>query len=95
MIIRDTKGIQILCVISLCFQSCATLLGGRVDSCQTTRPAVGGKQREIRPAALIGDILLFPPGIAIDFISHAMYKPCKDVQKERKEMQAIDPVYGK
>lgn len=78
------------------FSSCATVLGGRITSCQFNRPKAGDAPRQIRAAALVGDILLFPIGIAIDFATRAIYVPC-DAEKRadrKKRMRKIDPVYG-
>lgn len=64
-------------IVSLCFlfSSCATILGGPVTSYQTTKPAAGEPQREVRVAALIADILLFWPGAIVDFATGAIYRP--------------------
>jgi len=72
------KIIVILCcAVLICSSGCATILGGKVDSCQRAKPAPGGQSRKIRAGALIADILLggfiFP---AIDFATCAIYKPC-------------------
>lgn len=71
-------AIQVLCLIAATFylSSCATVFGGRVSECQRTMPAKGEPSREVRSAALILDLLLFPPGIAVDYATGAIYKPC-------------------
>lgn len=56
--------------------SCATVFGGQVSSCQRTKPAAGQPAREIRAGALIADVILFVPGVLVDFATGAIYKPC-------------------
>ncbi len=56
--------------------SCATVFGGRVSDCQRTKPAQGEPSRPLRAGALIADILLFWPGLIVDFATGAIYKPC-------------------
>jgi hypothetical protein len=56
--------------------SCATVFGGSVDECQRTKPSPGQPARQVRAAALVCDILLFWPGVFVDFATHAIYKPC-------------------
>ncbi|HEY0177344.1 MAG TPA: hypothetical protein VGC08_13260 [Pedobacter sp.] len=55
--------------------SCATVFGGRVTQAQRTRPSEGEPARKVRAVALIADIVLFLPGLAVDFITGAIYKP--------------------
>jgi hypothetical protein len=55
--------------------SCATVFGGRVTDYQRTKPAPGEPARKVRAVALICDILLFWPGVGVDFLTHAIYKP--------------------
>jgi hypothetical protein len=55
---------------------CATVFGGRVDDCQRTRPSSGEPSRRVRAGAMIADILLFWPGLIVDFATTAIYKPC-------------------
>ena len=57
--------------------SCATVFGGKVADCQRTKPAEGEPARPVRVGALIGNILLFPPGLIVDFATGAAYKPCE------------------
>ncbi|MGN6416782.1 MAG: hypothetical protein ACTHMC_04800 [Pseudobacter sp.] len=63
-------------VISVMTSSCATVFGGRVTDCQRTKPAEGEPARPVRAVALIADILLFWPGLIVDFATGAIYKPC-------------------
>jgi len=56
--------------------SCATVFGGKVSTCQKTKPATGQPAREVRVGALVADILLFTPGLIVDFATGAIYKPC-------------------
>lgn len=55
--------------------SCATVFGGRVNTYQHTKPLPGGQTRSIRPVALVADILLFAPGLIVDFATCAIYRP--------------------
>lgn len=73
------------CLVSLMLMmtSCATVLGGKVGPCQRTPPAKGQPMREIRAGALIADFLFFPPGIFIDFVTGAIFKPCGDDRKSK------------
>lgn len=62
--------------------SCATVLGGPVNDYQTTKPAPGEPQREIRVGALIADFILWGPiGVAVDFATGAIYKPAPSVKQ--------------
>lgn len=62
-------------LIILSLTGCATVFGGKVTQYQRTIPAPGEPQREIRVGALIADILLFWPGVIVDFATGAIYKP--------------------
>lgn len=57
--------------------SCATVFGGKVSECQRTKPAAGEPARQVRVGALIANILLFTPGLIVDFATGAAYKPCE------------------
>ena len=63
--------------ISLMMTSCATVFGGKVTAHQKTKPKPGQQQREVRVGNLIADILLFTPGLIVDFATGAIYKPNK------------------
>jgi hypothetical protein len=67
----------ILATIMLTMSSCATVFGGKVTSYQKTKPLPGQQQREVRVVALIADIILFWPGLIVDFATGAIYKPKK------------------
>jgi len=56
-------------------QSCATVFGGQVNSYQRTKPALGQEQRRLRVGAFIADLVLFWPGLVIDFATCAIYRP--------------------
>jgi hypothetical protein len=63
-------------LLALCvLQSCATVFGGQVNSYQRTKPVPGQQQRPVRVGAFIADVLLFWPGLIIDFATCAIYKP--------------------
>jgi len=72
------KVVNAVCVfvIAATLSSCATVLGGAVSECQRTKPAPGEPVRAIRGGALVADILLFWPGVIVDFATGAIYKPC-------------------
>jgi hypothetical protein len=57
---------------------CGTILGGRIDRCQTIKGESGTPTRSIRPFALIGDIFIgrFVINLIVDFADGAIYKPC-------------------
>jgi hypothetical protein len=69
--------LNLLLAITLCssLSSCATVFGGRVTEAQRTRPAMGEPTRPLRAVALIADIVLFWPGLIVDFATGAIYKP--------------------
>ena len=69
--------IAILVCVTFCCTSCATILGGKVSTCQRTKPAQGEPSRALRGGALVADILLFWPGAIVDFATGAIYKPCE------------------
>lgn len=63
-------------LIVLClFQSCATVFGGATNTYQRTKPLPGQEQRRLRVGAFVADILLFWPGLIVDFATCAIYKP--------------------
>ncbi len=63
-------------LIAATLSSCATVFGGKVSACQKTKPAAGQPSRDVRVGALVADILLFWPGVIVDFATGAIYKPC-------------------
>ena len=70
------KVALILAVVAL--SSCGTLLGGKRTECQKHKPE--GQTRQIRPAALIGDIFTGWVWLGVDFATGAIYKPCKETK---------------
>ncbi|WP_242084703.1 hypothetical protein [Aestuariivivens sediminis] len=70
--IKNVIAIGLTCIM---LSSCATVFGGKVNSYQKTKPAPGQEQRQIRVVAFIADILLFWPGLIVDFATGAIYKP--------------------
>lgn len=72
------KKILLFCMAASLFcSSCGTICGGTITDCQKKGPGQGGSHRSIRPAALIGDILLIPIiSLPVDFIDGAVYVPC-------------------
>jgi hypothetical protein len=61
----------IICTLS----SCATVFGGHVNAYQRTKPVAGQQTRPLRVGAFIADIVLFWPGLVIDFATCAIYRP--------------------
>ncbi len=72
--------------------SCATLFGGRVTAYQRTPPAPGQPSREIRVGALVADVLLFWPSLAVDFATGAIYKPAPRVLAPAPPTATVAPV---
>ena len=64
-----------ICALALSMSGCATILGGPINSHQRTKPMPGQQQRAVRPVWLIADVLLFLPGVIVDFATGAIYKP--------------------
>lgn len=83
----NKKIIAAVLMASLFLQSCATVFGGRITECQRHKPAPGKPRRSIRPVALAADIVLLGAiGVGIDFLTHAIYRPCgKDVVPMKKK----------
>jgi hypothetical protein len=73
------KKIFIKCLIAITIvsslSSCATVFGGKITQAQRTPPKVGEPKRAVRAVPLIADIVLFWPGLIVDFITGAIYKP--------------------
>jgi hypothetical protein len=67
-------------ILIMC-SGCGTILGGKITACQKTKPAPGQPKRQIRPAALIGDIAAGGWCTVIDFIDGGIYKPCQTTNK--------------
>ena len=72
---KKMKKVIAIGFIAIMMSSCATVFGGKVTAHQKTKPAAGEQQREVRVVALIADILLFMPGLIVDFATGAIYKP--------------------
>jgi hypothetical protein len=62
---------MIVCSLS----SCATIFGGKVSQAQRTPPRPGEPSRPVRVVALIADVILFWPGVIVDFATGAIYRP--------------------
>ena len=69
--------IQSLIAITIAsyLSSCATVFGGKITQAQRTPPKAGEPKRAVRAVPLIADIVLFWPGLVVDFITGAIYKP--------------------
>jgi hypothetical protein len=62
-------------LVALILSSCATILTPKATAYQTTKPAKGQPQRQIRVGYLIADILLGVVPVAVDFGTGKIYKP--------------------
>jgi hypothetical protein len=68
------KLIPLAFVATILLSSCGTLFnGGAATSYQKTKPTPPAK-RSMKAGALIGDILLFPPALILDFVNGTIYK---------------------
>tara|TARA_R110002096_G_scaffold409122_1_gene608410 strand:+ start:430 stop:657 length:228 start_codon:yes stop_codon:yes gene_type:complete len=74
---RKMRKVIAIGFIAIMMTSCATVFGGKVTAQQKRKPAPGEQQRQVRAGALIADILLFAPGLIVDFATGAIYKPEK------------------
>lgn len=74
---RTLRKVITIGFIAIMMTSCATVFGGKVTAQQKTKPGPGEQQRQVRVGALIADILLFAPGLIVDFATGAIYKPQK------------------
>ena len=74
---RKMKKLLAIGFIAIMLSSCATLFGGKVTAYQKTKPGPGEQQRAVRVVALIADIIIFAPGLIVDFATGAIYKPKK------------------
>ena len=74
---KKMKNVIAIGLVAIMMSSCATVFGGKVTAYQKTKPLAGVQQRDVRVGALIADILLFWPGVIIDFATGAIYKPQK------------------
>ncbi len=81
LMLKNWVRIMVSAMFLLSATSCATVLTGRPNEYQTTKPAPGEPQREIRVGALMADIILFWPGAVIDFATGAIYKPAPTIQQ--------------
>ena len=72
---KKMKNVFAFGLIAIMMSSCATIFGGKVTESQKRKPQPGEQQREVRVVALIADIILFCPGLIVDFATGAIYKP--------------------
>ncbi len=82
-----------LCTLTLTgsLSSCATVFGGRITDHQRRKPGAGEPQRAVRTGALIADIILFWPGLIVDFATGAIYKPNRTAQAAQQTPPATQP----
>ena len=74
---KKWKNVIAIGLIAITMLSCATAFGGTVTAYQRTKPKAGEPSRQIRVAALMGDILLGPVAVIVDFVTGAIYVPEK------------------
>jgi hypothetical protein len=74
---KSCKATLFAISITVLFSSCATVFGGRVSECQRHRPSPKEPTRKIRVVALVADLVLWWPGLGIDFLTGAIYRPCR------------------
>lgn len=74
---KKLTAICLMVFLTLALSGCATVFGGKVTDCQRTKPRSGEPERPVRVVALIADIVLFWPGLIVDFATGAIYQPCK------------------
>ncbi len=74
------KTLSIALLLGVCFfgTSCATVLGGKVTTCQAVKPKEGTEPRQVRIGYLIVDVLFGLVPIGVDFLTNAIYKPCPE-----------------
>lgn len=72
---KKIKNVIALALVAVMLSSCATVFGGKVTESQKRKPLPGEQQRQVRVGALIADIILFCPGLIVDFATGAIYKP--------------------
>jgi hypothetical protein len=74
--VRYAKNLCAAAIVAIAFSSCATILGGRIDSCQSTPPSKSGNPRQVRAGYLIADVIFGLVPLGVDFLTTAIYKPC-------------------
>jgi len=67
--------------LALSLGSCATLFTPHVTDCQKRKPQPGQPARQVKIVPMIADIIIFLPGLAVDFATGAIYKPCETKTK--------------
>lgn len=90
---KSFKLVAVLIWIVPLFSSCATVLGGRVNPCQRHRPRNNEPTRQIRVVALVADIILWWPGLVIDFATGAIYRPCRGAGQQGTHIGSGDKAY--
>ncbi|WP_158990959.1 hypothetical protein [Mucilaginibacter sp. L196] len=72
---KKFKPLIALLLIICTLSSCATVFGGHVNAYQRTKPLAGQRTRPLRVGAFICDLVLFWPGLVVDFATCAIYRP--------------------
>ena len=86
-ILINILKIACLGTVLIMFNSCGTLLSGRVEACQKRKPTVG--HREINPLVFLADVPLFPIALPIDFYTGAIYKRCTFYESTTVDKKAV------
>ena len=80
---------SVLLIMAVLLTNCATILGGSVSQSQKMKPNPGEAQRKVKVGFLIADVVLFWPGLIVDFATGAIYKPrkvkAKSILKPKKK----------
>ena len=72
---KKLAKIIIVFLLALSMSNCATILGGPISHSQLTKPLPGQPQRQIKVGWFIADLVLFVPGLIVDFATGAIYRP--------------------
>lgn len=77
---------KILSIITVLFMSssCATVFNMRTNEYQNTKPLPGEPARRVKVGWAIVDVLIFPPFLAVDLLTHSIYKRKPRKVKEEK-----------
>lgn len=83
-LVKQSISILLLSAIVM-LSGCATILGGKRTTYQTTKPRDGQPQRQPRVGYIIASGLLTGGiGLIVDFATGAIYKPAPDTTTAKK-----------
>lgn len=77
------KFFILILVTQLMMTGCASVLGGQKTDHQRHRPECGEPRRQLRVGMIIADLVLFPPGLIIDFATRKIYKPFPNANRTK------------